>query len=219
MPYNMASVVIRALQLPTWLPNNTQTLERPWFWWTQIIIFKRTWHSLMMDFTILSQENTQVYQLGTQSSLWCTQASNICIAIMIQLAFPASVLLQLSHIPKRRHKIGLWVTWQTAYCSQMTGSYGHWSEWFWNTINTIVDHPLHHEIPGPMIGHFCLVMPAAAYIFFMIVPSLWVEDTPLKKEAKENESKWKVLWIINTKMSSNKEDSYILHSQNIALFF
>ena len=72
---------------------------------------------------------------------------------------------------------------------------------------------------APWLVTFRLVMPAAAYIFFMIVPSLWVQDTPLKKEAKENESKWKGFWIINTKMSSNKEDSCILNSQNIALFF
>ena len=38
--------------------------------------------------------------LGTQSSLWRTQASNICIAIVIQVAFPAFVLLQLSRHPQ-----------------------------------------------------------------------------------------------------------------------
>ena len=35
-----------------------------------------------------------------------TQASNICIAIMIQVAFPASILLQLSrHPPKRGREL------------------------------------------------------------------------------------------------------------------
>ena len=36
---------------------------------------------------------------GTQWSLWCTQAWNICLAIMNQVAFPASELLRLSRPP------------------------------------------------------------------------------------------------------------------------
>ena len=36
---------------------------------------------------------------GTQWSLWCTHAWNICLAIMNQVAFPASELLQLSRPP------------------------------------------------------------------------------------------------------------------------
>ena len=36
---------------------------------------------------------------GTQWSLWCTQAWSICLAIMNQVAFPASELLQLSRPP------------------------------------------------------------------------------------------------------------------------
>ena len=32
--------------------------------------------------------------------MWCTQASNICIAIMVQMAFLSSVLLQLSRHPQ-----------------------------------------------------------------------------------------------------------------------
>ena len=36
----MASTVIRALQLSTWLPSNTQTMKWPGFWWANIILFK-----------------------------------------------------------------------------------------------------------------------------------------------------------------------------------
>ena len=36
---------------------------------------------------------------GTRWSLWCIQAWNICLAIMNQVAFPASELLQLSRPP------------------------------------------------------------------------------------------------------------------------
>ena len=36
----MAHVVIRALQLSTWLPSNTQTMIWPGFWWANIISFE-----------------------------------------------------------------------------------------------------------------------------------------------------------------------------------
>ena len=57
------------------------------------------WHYPLMNFTILSQENPQMQGFGTQWTLWCTQAWNICIAIMNQVAFPASDLLQLPPNP------------------------------------------------------------------------------------------------------------------------
>ena len=38
------------------------------------------WHYRLMNFTILSQENPQLQGFGTQWTLWCTQAWNICIA-------------------------------------------------------------------------------------------------------------------------------------------
>ena len=67
-----------------------------------------------MIFTILRRTHRSK-GLGSHSSQWCTQASNICIAIMIQVAFPASVLLQLSRHPQTRHRVGLWETWQIVY--------------------------------------------------------------------------------------------------------
>ena len=46
-----------------------------------------------------SVEKPQMQGFGTQWSLWCTQAWNICLAIMNQAAFPASELHQLSRHP------------------------------------------------------------------------------------------------------------------------
>ena len=71
-------------------------------------------------------------------------------------------------------------------------------------INIIVDHPLHHESPGPVIGHFsfsdacCRIH--VLHDFAKLVDSNWcVEEPSLKKEAQENANKWKSFWIINTK--------------------
>ena len=52
-----------------------------------------------MNFIILSQKKPQMQGFGTQWSLLCTQAWNICLAIMNQVAFPASELHQLSRHP------------------------------------------------------------------------------------------------------------------------
>ena len=52
-----------------------------------------------MNVIILSQEKPQMQGFGTQWYLWCTQAWNICLAIMNQVAFPASELHQLSRHP------------------------------------------------------------------------------------------------------------------------
>ena len=71
-------------------------------------------------------------------------------------------------------------------------------------IYIIVDHPLHHESPGPVIGHF-LFSDACCRIhvlhdFAKLVDSNGcVEEPSLKKEAQENASKWKGFWITNTK--------------------
>ena len=50
-----------------------------------------------MNLAILSQENPKIEGFGTKSNPWWTQATNIFIAVMNQVAFPTSELLQLSH--------------------------------------------------------------------------------------------------------------------------
>ena len=65
---------------------------------------------------------------------------------------------------------------------------------FW-IINIIVDQPLHNKRPGPMIWSLFSVTPTAAYIFFMISPSLWIPTGALRNhpwhKRQKNASKWK----------------------------
>ena len=71
-------------------------------------------------------------------------------------------------------------------------------------INSIVDHPLHHESPGPMLGNFSLSDACCRihilHDFAKLVDSnRCVEEPSLKKEAQKMQVSGKSFWIIHTK--------------------
>ena len=76
-----------------------QWVKWPGVWWAKIILYKLCM-PLPPNISVLNQEKPQLQGFGTQWSVWCTQAWNMCIAIMNQVAFPASELLQHSRHPQ-----------------------------------------------------------------------------------------------------------------------
>ena len=87
----------------------------------------------------------------------------------------------------------------------MTGFYGHWSEWFFN-YQYHCRPPSASWKPGPhdwsLFSQWCCCRIYILDDFPKLVDSNGcVEEPPLKKESKENESKWKSFWITNTKCS------------------